>query len=65
MSHFLWRLSGFRTNFSKLRGAAVHSQIDLTMAALNNIFTSVFTPRWISRKASSGVLFFWGGEYAS
>ena len=26
---------------------------------------SVFTPRWISRKASSGVLFFWGGNSAS
>ena len=25
----------------------------------------VFTPRWISRKASSGVLFFWGGNSAS
>jgi hypothetical protein len=27
--------------------------------------SSVFTPRWISRKASSGVLFFWGGNSAS
>jgi hypothetical protein len=26
---------------------------------------SVFTPRWISRKASSGVLFFRGGSSAS
>ena len=37
----------------------------LTPSASSAKLSSVFTPRWISRKASSGVLFLWGGERAS
>jgi hypothetical protein len=36
----------------------------LTIPAQLSILTLVFTPRWISREASSGVLFFWGSERA-
>jgi hypothetical protein len=38
---------------------------DLTRFASQSKSASVFTPRWISRKASSGVLFFWGRKRAS
>ena len=36
----------------------------LTMPAQLSILLLVFTPRWISREASNGVLFFWGSEHA-
>jgi hypothetical protein len=37
----------------------------LTLPLCPAKLTSVFTPRRISRKASGGVLFFWGGKDAS
>ena len=37
----------------------------LTLPLCPAKLTSVFTPRRISRKASDGVLFFWGGKDAS
>lgn len=37
----------------------------LTPPASQARLSLVFTPRWISRKASSGVLFFRGGNRAS
>ena len=36
----------------------------LTAAVCRNMLCGLFTPRWISRKASNGVLFFWGNERA-
>jgi len=37
----------------------------LTMTTSSNIFILLFTPRWISRKATSGVLFFWEAKMPS
>lgn len=36
----------------------------LTAAVCRNMLYLLFTPRWISRKASNGVLFFWGSVRA-
>lgn len=49
-----WRNHGLKETFSHLTRTLSEARLSV-----------VFTPRWISRKASSGVLFFWGGEHAS
>ncbi len=55
-----YRPDAFSDHDGRYRSFA-HLTLPLSQAKLH----SVFSPRWISRKASSGVLFFWGGEYAS
>jgi len=54
------------SNFFHARNHSVREDLSLLTPPLSQAkLSSVFTPRWISRKASSGVLFFWGGNSAS